>query len=185
MFVPSSWQSHSEYIATFKNVKACFPSDLRMELFDCYSDARRKLFSLNLDPIGECVAQFYSPGGRPAKHQAQILRSFILFIVLFNQTLAKLSLTLWVETLSKNRVLATLIGYQSTDEMPPSGSYYDFMDRFWNGSHENYRPMHFFLLVVTPKKPRKRLAPMENWSNRNLQNTPRGNWWIRYFPFKN
>ena len=75
MFVPNSWQSHSEYIATFKNAKAQFPSDLRMELFDRYSVVRRKLFSLDLDPIGEYVAQFYPPCGRPALHQAQILRS--------------------------------------------------------------------------------------------------------------
>ena len=113
MFDPDSWQSHTEYIATFKNVKACFPSDLRMELFNAYSDVRRKLFSLNLNPIGEYVAQFYSPCGRPARLQAQILRSFILFGLLFNQTPAKLSLTLWVDTLSKNRVLATLIVQQA------------------------------------------------------------------------
>lgn len=101
-----------------------------MELFYCYSDARRKLFSLNLDPIDEYVARFYSPCGRPAKHQAQILRSFILLALLFNQTSAKLSLPLWVEALSKNRELAALIGRRSTDELPPLGSYFDFMDRF-------------------------------------------------------
>ena len=99
MFVPDSWQSHSEYVATFKNSKARFPSALRAELFHSYSDARAKLFSLNLDPIGEYVTQFYSPCGRPAMHQAQILRSFILLGLLFNQTPAKLSLTSWVKTL--------------------------------------------------------------------------------------
>ena len=158
MFVPNSWQPHSEYIATFKNLKACFPSDLRMKLFDYYSDARRKLFSLNLDPIGEYVAQFYSPCGRPAIHQDQILRSFILFALLFNQTPAKLSLTLWVETLSKNQVLAALIGCRSTDELPPLGSYYDFMDRFWKGSRENYGRNALLPPGRNSKKPKKEIG---------------------------
>lgn len=138
MFVPDSWQSHSEYVATFKNSKARFPSALRAELFHSYSDARAKLFSLNLDPIGEYVTQFYSPCGRPAMHQAQILRSFILLGLLFNQTPAKLSLTSWVKTLSESSVLAALIGCSSTAQLPPLGSYYDLMNRFWKGSRDNY-----------------------------------------------
>ncbi len=73
---------------------------------------------------------FYSNTGRPAKNQPQILRSFILFFLLFSEGLAKLSLTLWVDRLGHDRLLAALIGC-TTDSLPPLGSYFDFMDRLW------------------------------------------------------
>ena len=44
--------------------------------------------------------------------------------------LAKLSLTLWVDRLKDDRVLAALIGC-TTSSLPPLGSYFDFMDRLW------------------------------------------------------
>lgn len=138
MFVSSSWQSHADYIATFKNAKARFSSDMRNELFQSYSVIRKKMLSLNLDSVGEYVAQFYSHCGRPATNQAQILRSFILFALLFNQTPAKLSLTQWVTTLSKNSVLTALIGCSSKEQLPPLGSYFDFMNRLWKGDRKNY-----------------------------------------------
>lgn len=123
-------------------------------LFGC---SQETLF-LNLDPIGAYTAQFYSPCGRPARHQAQIMRSFILFVLLFNQTPAKLSLSLWVETLSKNRFPVALIGCQSTDELPPSGSYYDFMDRFWKGGRENYGRNALLPPGRNSKKPKKEIG---------------------------
>ena len=72
MFVPDSWQSHSEYVATLKNVKARFPSEFRAELFHSYSDARRKLFSLNIDPIGVFI-RGSSPATVPAPYPETLL----------------------------------------------------------------------------------------------------------------
>ena len=52
--------------------------------FDLYSKEHQKFLALNL-------AQFYSGTGRPAKKQAQILRSLVLFVLLFNKTPARTS----------------------------------------------------------------------------------------------
>ncbi len=82
------------------------------------------------DKAMEFLLPFYSNTGRPAKNQPQILRSFILFFLLFSEGLAKLSLTLWVDRLKHDRLLAALIGC-TTDSLPPLGSYFDFMDRLW------------------------------------------------------
>ena len=122
MFNPDSWQSHTEYHINFKNLKARFPSQLRVFLWDHYSKEREKLMSLNLDSVGEYLSQYYSNTGRPAKNQAQILRSFLLFAMLFNRTDAKLSLNSWVEeVLPKDPVLFALIGCVSVDSLPPLG----------------------------------------------------------------
>ena len=93
MFNPDSWQSHTEYHIIFYNLKARFPSQLRVFLKDHYSKGRVKLMSLNLDPVVEYLSRYYSTTGRPAENQAQILHSFLLFAMLFNRTDAKLGLT--------------------------------------------------------------------------------------------
>lgn len=72
----------------------------------------------------------YSATNRPAKNQPQILRSFILFRLLYSDSLAKPSLTLWVDRLRDDRVLAALIGC-TQDLLPPLGSYFDFLNRLW------------------------------------------------------
>lgn len=160
MFNPDSWQSHAEYHTNFNNLKACFPSALRMELWERYPAERRKLLSLNLDPVGEYLARFYPPAGRPAKNQAQILRSLILFALLFNRTDAKLSLTSWVrDVLPHDPVLAALVGSPSPGGLPPLGSYYDFMDRLWGGSRKAYSRSSFLPASKNGKKPKKEIGP--------------------------
>lgn len=140
MFNPDTWQTHAEYHINFKNAKAKFSSLEREQLRNLYPAERKKLMSLDLDPAGEYAAQFYSTAGRPAINQAQILRSLILFTLLLNRTDARLSLTAWVrDVLPGNIVLAVLTGCPSTDSLPPLGSYYDFMNRFWDGPRKNYK----------------------------------------------
>ena len=105
MFNSSSWQSHDEYHISFKNFKAKLSSDMCVLLWNSYSRERHKLMSLNLDTVGNYLSQFYSATGRPARHQAQILRSLILFVLLFNRTDARLCLTVCVrEVLPSNPV---------------------------------------------------------------------------------
>lgn len=112
MFNSFSWQSHDEYHINFKNCMTKFSSDMRALLWNNYSREGHKLMSLNLDPVGEYLSQLYSATGRPARHQAQILRSLILFAFLFNRTDARLSLTVWVrEVLPSNPVLTALTDY--------------------------------------------------------------------------
>ena len=40
--------------------------------FNEYDEERQKLLNLNLDPLLDYIPAFYSKGGRPAEHQAQI-----------------------------------------------------------------------------------------------------------------
>ena len=160
MFNSSTWQSHAEYHINFFNLKAQFPSSLRQQLWDIYPEERHKLMSLNLDPIGRYLSQFYSPCGRPAINQAQILRSLILFALLFNRTDAKLSLTTWVySVLPNNILLIALIGCHSKDGLPPLGSYYDFMDRLWGGSRDRYKRCCLLPAGKNGKKPKKEIGP--------------------------
>lgn len=48
MFNSFSWQSHDEYHINFKKFKAKLSSDLRVLLWNSYSEERHKLMSLNL-----------------------------------------------------------------------------------------------------------------------------------------
>ena len=98
----------------------------------------------------EYILPFYSPRGRPAKNQAQALRSLILFVLLFNKTPAKASLTAWVRYV--------LVGCTCTEELPPLGSYYDFMNRFWLALRNGYSRHSLFPKGRNSKKPDKRLG---------------------------
>lgn len=160
MFNSFSWQSHDEYHINFKNFKAKLSSDLRVLLWNSHSTERHKLMSLNLDPVGEYLSQLYSATGRPARHQAQILRSLILFAFLFNRTDARLSLTVWVrEVLPSNPVLTALTGCRCADDLPPLGSYYDFMNRLWNASRDDYSRTCLLTKNKNDKKPKKVTDP--------------------------
>lgn len=156
MFNSFSWQSHAEYHINFKNFMAKLSSDMRVLLWTAYSREREKLMALNLDTVKDYLSQFYSAAGRPALHQAQILRSLILFAFCFNRTDARLSLTVWVrEVLPSNPIFTALAGCRCADELPPLGSYYDFMNRLWNGSRENYSRTCLLSTNKNGKKPKK------------------------------
>jgi len=108
----------------------------------------------------EYIAGFYPAGGRPAKRQAQILRSLILFVLLFNQTKAGTSLTSWVRDVLLNSIsLAVLIGCSCVVELPPLGSYYGFMDRFWLGQRDAYSRASLLPVGKNGKKPKKIIGP--------------------------
>ena len=131
MFKLNLWQSHNEYRTIVNTYGRRLSRNYPKYSFGLYDKECQKLLNLNLDAILEYILPFYSPGGRPAKNQAQILRSLILFVLLFNKTPAKTSLALWVtEVLPNSIALTILIGCTCIQELPPLGSYYDFMNRF-------------------------------------------------------
>ena len=139
MFKLNLWQSHNGYRTIVNTYGRRLSRNYPKYSFGLYDKERQKLLNLNLDAIPEYILPFYSPGGRPAKNQAQILRSLILFVLLFNKTPAKTSLTLWVtEVLPNSIALTILIGCTCIQELPPLGSYYDFMNRFWLASRNAY-----------------------------------------------
>ena len=124
LFDPN-WQTHSAYKVFFKNCKACFDSSERVRLQGEYGKLRQKLWMLDLDSIVAVIQGNYSKFGRPARNQAQLFRSFIAF-----SSLGETSLTNWCKRLSQDRTLAALIGC-TPETLPPLGSYYDIIDRFW------------------------------------------------------
>ena len=121
MFKPELWQSHDEYRTIITTIGRRLSRNNPKYSFNEYDAERQKLLNLNLDPLLDYIPGFYSQSGRPAKHQAQILRSLILFVLLFNKTKARTSLTLWVrEVLPKSISLTVLTGCSCPDDLPPS-----------------------------------------------------------------
>lgn len=156
MFKPDLWQNHDEYRTLVTSLGRRLSRNNSKYSFDSYEDERQKLLSLNLDPLIEYIPGFYPQLGRPAKQQAQILRSLILFTLLFNKTKAKCSLTLWVrDVLPKSISLSVLIGCSSIHELPSLGSYYDFMNRFWLGPRDTYSRASLLPAGKNGKKPKK------------------------------
>jgi hypothetical protein len=160
MFNPeTSFQTDMEYHINFIHAKSQFDSTLRMELVRIGS-VRDKLFSLKLYPLLEILPGLYSDMGRPAKNQSQIIRSLVLFTFLFGKTEAVFSLTAWVNNvLPFNPVYIALIGCRDRDSLPPLGSYYDLMKRFWHGSKDRYRRTTLFSASKNGKKPNKKIGP--------------------------
>lgn len=124
------WQSMQDYKYFLNESKVHFDSSERTRLHTELWKPWQKLQLFNTDRAMEFLLPFYSSTGRPAKNQPQILRSFILFLLLLSEGLAKPSLSLWVHRLKNDRVLSALIGC-TTDSLPPLGSYFDFMHRLW------------------------------------------------------
>ena len=160
MFIPNvSWQCHDEYRTNVKKMMKKLSRNPKYQTRE-FEAEMEKLLNLNLDSVGLYVSAFYSPFGRPAIHQAQILRSMILFAFLFDRTDARTSLTVWVkDVLPQSITLTTLVGCSSFDELPPLGSYYDFMDRFWKGDRSCYARNFPLPAGKNGKKPKKSIAP--------------------------
>ncbi|KAI4442182.1 hypothetical protein C824_004692 [Schaedlerella arabinosiphila] len=111
------WQSMQNYKHFLSESKVHFDSSERVRLHTELWKPWQKLRLFDTDKAMEFLLPFYSSTGRPAKNQPQILRSFILFFLLCSEGLAKLSLTLWVDRLRGDRVLAALIGC-TPDSLP-------------------------------------------------------------------
>ena len=73
-----SWMSHDAYCSFIsQGITSLSSSDL-IRLGGSFSDSLDKLTSLDLDPVRDILLPYYSNTGRPAQHQPQILRSFLL-----------------------------------------------------------------------------------------------------------
>ena len=80
MFKPELWQNHNEYRTLVTKIGRRLSRNNPKYSFDSYKEESQKLLNLNLDALTQYIPAFYSNGGRPATHQAQILRSLILFV---------------------------------------------------------------------------------------------------------
>lgn len=145
------WQSMQDYKHFLTESKNHFDSSERNRLHTTLWEIWQKLQPFDTDRAIEFLLPFYPATGRPAKNQPQILRSFIL---LYSEGLAKPSLTLWVDRLKDDRVLASLIGC-TQDSLPPPGSYFDFMNRLMAGKNipfnfEQHLRQFFYHVAVLP-----------------------------------
>ena len=118
------WDTHAEY-QHFISEAVTLLNQSQLKRLNSMSDSWNKLTSMNLDPVGDFLAPFYSDTGRPAINQPQILRSLVLML-----DRKFTSLTNWVAELQSDDLLAMLIGC-SPGHLPPLGSYFDFINRLW------------------------------------------------------
>ena len=159
MFKPELWQSHDEYRTIVNTYGRRLSRNEPKYFFGLYDTERQKLLNLNLDSLLEYIQGFYSSTGRPAQNQTQILRSLILFVLLFNKTPAKTSLTAWVNDVLPGSIsLTVLAGCTCTEALPPLGSYYDFMNRFWLASRNDHSKHSLLPKDRNSKKPDKTLG---------------------------
>jgi len=123
-----SWIPHSDYVSNLlRNLHwhciYCSERVFQME------KSILKLFHLNLDKSLSILAPLYSHTGSPSREQAGIIRSFVLML---NQGYS--SIPKWADKVANDRLLYDICGFSK--KAPSTASYYDFIDRLWNGSKE-------------------------------------------------
>jgi hypothetical protein len=119
-----SWTFHADYQQFISDVASSLNESQRKKLMS-YANSIAKLTFLNLDSLAAHLAPYYSHTRRPALHQPEIFRSFILML-----DRGYSSIDSWFNTLMTYDILAVLIGCNPGD-LPPLGSYYDLIDRLW------------------------------------------------------
>ena len=154
-----SWTSHVTYLDFLKsNVNHFQETDNRR--INSFKTSIEKLSSLNLDPLHTALSPYYSTTGRPAIHQPEIFRSFVLMLDQ-NET----SVTNWHKKIDSDDVLSVLIGCRP-GHAPPLGSYYDFIDRLWlrhvSIDRKNRKKLYSFI-----RKPSKKLEKNKKLPNKN------------------
>jgi len=112
-----------------------------------YENTISKLWILDTDLFYDAMLPCYSPIGRPAKSQPEILRICIMMTDL------KISIHHWIPTLENNFILRTICGLKRS-EIPPVGAFYDFIHRIISIDE---RP----LIAGTRRKPKKKLKKGE------------------------
>lgn len=114
------------------------------------------LLTSTIKNVRNCYCMVLFHQRRSAKNHIKILRSLILFVLLFNRTSARTSLTLWIRDVLPNSIsLTVLTGYTSTGELPPLSSYYDFMNHFWLAPRNIYSLNSLLTNKKSGKKPQK------------------------------
>ena len=122
MLKPQHFLQHSLYQKNLiSSLKSLLP--LYRDRIEEYSELIDKLFYFNLDPAYNILSPLYSNTGRPAKYQAEILRSLVAMTHLKIH-----SITNWVKKLRTDRVLAIICGFDP-DDIPGVGTFYDFLSR--------------------------------------------------------
>ena len=118
------------------------------------------MLALKLDPTLDALLNLYSDTGRPAKNQSQIIRSCILFTFLLGKNMASFSLTSWVRiVLPDSPLFIALVGCSLPDQLPPLGSYYDFMHHLWDAPRDKFSRSALLPPHKNRNKPKMLLGP--------------------------
>ena len=123
-----------------------------------------RFFNLDLSPLDEKLAEYYSIFGPAPRLPSDMYRSYLLSIE-FKIT----SLTEWASALKRTPLYAILSGFLVGD-VPGTGTFYDFLDRIWLSDSNNlFNPLH--PPREKPKKPGKKgekAAPVEKITVKDL-----------------
>lgn len=142
------WRSHAGYQQfVIRNLKTADPGSV-LE----YKKVIPKLFILDLDKLKGIISPLYSPTGRPALHQPEIFRSFILMNEL------GYNLDNWIPKLKSSFFLRTLVGLD--EDVPSVSSHYDFINRLMD-TNEHPR------LKMKKHKPTKKIGKNKKLPNKH------------------
>jgi hypothetical protein len=151
------WRTHDEYLE-FVSKQLQYGSYDHGQLTE-YRDVIMKLRILNLDPLHDILAEFYSNTGRPSEHQPELFRTYIMMQDL------KVPISLWIEKLSNNFVLRTACGFLKSD-LPSIASFYAFIKRI-TGSETKPK------VRIFKRKPKTKLKQGEKLPPKHLNVTQR------------
>lgn len=127
------WQKHRQYQEQLRcSMTEFYQSDPKLVFY--YEDQLNKLYDLDLDGIGDLLADTYSSTGAPALRQAQLFRSFLLMSMC-----QVASIPAWVARLSVTPILRAMVGYLPGDDIHQAGSYYDLINRCWCANRDSER----------------------------------------------
>ena len=104
-----------------------------------------KLWHLDLSRTDELLEDTFSKYGPPPRLPSNMLRSYLLSILLKVSSITK-----WVELL-KNCPLYTIISGFEPGDVPGIGTFYDFFGRCWNSDSNNLSPKERYKKQKTPK----------------------------------
>ena len=104
-----------------------------------------KLWYLDLSKTDEILEDTYSKYGPPPRLPSNMLRSYLLSIML-----KITSITQWVDLLKSCPLYAIISGF-SPDDVPGIGTFYDFFSRCWNSDSNHLSPKERYKKKKTPK----------------------------------
>lgn len=117
------WRTHSEYQTWLKSKLKSLVSHYEAQI-RLYSPLIEKFYVLDLDPLKEIVAPFYSSVGRPANNQPELFRALVAIVHCKTHDPTK-----FVQLLNGTPILAAICGFDN--HIPGVGTFYDFLNRMW------------------------------------------------------
>ncbi|WP_366922067.1 transposase [Metallumcola ferriviriculae] len=118
------WRTHVEYQDWLKSelvsLTVTHEANIRF-----YAPLIEKVYIFNLDPVKKVIAKLYSPLGRPAKNQPELLRALVVMLHCQIHDPTK-----FVDKLRASPVLRAICGFEK-GETPGVGTFYDLLERLW------------------------------------------------------